>query len=196
MDNEWDAYADGWDDDPAARAYAAAAFDSLRRLIEASDTALTRASVLDFGCGTGLLTERLVEHGAVVVAVDTSGAMLDVVRAKVARHGWSTVTTATEPPTSAAPFDLVVCSSVCAFLDDYPATVAALTSLLAPGGVFVQWDWERAPGDDHGLTRDEIRRALEHAPLFDIDVDTAFTVEVGEHTMAPLMGHGRRALSG
>ncbi|MEM9615773.1 MAG: class I SAM-dependent methyltransferase [Actinomycetota bacterium] len=192
MDNEWDEYAAGWDDDPAARAYAAAAFDSLVGLPGVSDPALDGARVLDFGCGTGLLTERLVAAGAHVVAVDTSPAMLDVLGAKGAERGWSTVVASLDVPDEPAAFQLIVCSSVCAFLDDYPATAAELTARLAPGGRFVQWDWERAEGDDHGLTRGEIQTALGAAGLIDVAVDTAFAVDLDGFAMAPLLGTGRR----
>jgi len=54
--------------------------------MEATETyglALARAEVTDFGCGTGLLTERLVSAGAAVHAADTSQAMLDVLDRKV-----------------------------------------------------------------------------------------------------------------
>ena len=38
--------------------------------------------VLEVGCGTGPVTEWLVEHGATVVACDVSAAMVEI-----ARHG-------------------------------------------------------------------------------------------------------------
>lgn len=145
--------------------------------------------MLDFGCGTGLLTELLVDTVGPIAAVDTSPAMLAVLDRKIADRGWTTVTPGTVVPDST--FDLIVCSSVCSFLDDYPGTVATLVARLRPGGVFAQWDWERVGDDPHGLGRDEIRSALTRAGLEQIDVSTAFHVDIGEETMAPLVGHGR-----
>ena len=78
--------------------------------------------VLDFGAGTGLLTDRLVAEGATVHAVDSSAGMLEVLEAKIADRGWTGVTFGAGLPDSSEVFDLVVCSSVCSFLDDYPAT--------------------------------------------------------------------------
>jgi hypothetical protein len=101
-----------------------------------------------------------------------------------------------EPP---ATYDLVVCSSVCGFLDDYAGTVAALTSMLRPGGLFVQWDWEADPSaaEPHGLSRAAITDALGGAGLDMVTVDVGFRAEVDGETMAPLMGAGRRvSLSG
>ncbi|RLE24984.1 MAG: hypothetical protein DRJ50_03810, partial [Actinobacteria bacterium] len=118
-------------------------------ITESFGIALAGARTVDFGCGTGLLTEQLVSAGAAVEAVDTSTEMLAVLDSKVAQHSWTTVGTGTEVPTTKQVFDLIVCSSVCSFLDDYPGTVADLVALLRPGGLFVQWDWERTGDDPH-----------------------------------------------
>jgi 2-polyprenyl-3-methyl-5-hydroxy-6-metoxy-1,4-benzoquinol methylase len=189
MNDEWADYADGWDADEAARAYAAAAFTSLQSILADTSVVLDGATVVDFGCGTGLLTERLVEAGAAVIAIDTSAAMLKVLDAKVAARGWSEVTTTGQLADAPGNVELIVCSSVCSFLDDYPATARELAGLLRPGGVFVQWDWERS--DDHpGLTRDEIATALTAAGLEQVVVDVGFEAAVGDMTMRPLVGHG------
>ena len=192
MSDSWDSAAPEWDTDVAVRAYATAAMDSLRRVLDDYDLDLDNAVVCDFGCGTGLLTEQLAASVASIDAIDTSLAMLEVLDRKTADHGWSHVTTATEIPTGRGLHDLVVCSSVCGFLDDYPGTVDRLAGLLRPGGVFVQWDWERVAGGDHGLTRDEIEQAITSAGLAGCKVDTAFTVEVYGEQMAPLVGSGQR----
>lgn len=189
--NEWDAHASGWDDDPAARAYAKAAFEALEQLLRRKTLSLDGATVLDFGCGTGLLTERLVGAGATVHAIDTSGAMLDVLRAKGQLFETGRVIAGATLPTGQV-CRVVVCSSVCAFLDDYPATVVELLARLEPGGLFVQWDWEPTHGDDHGLTRAEIATALGAAGLVDVEVAVGFDTETDGQRMVPLMGWGRR----
>ena len=201
-DDEWGAVADTWDDSVEVRAYAAAAFASLERLLASHGRELSGAHVCDFGCGTGLLTERLVDAGATVDAVDTSPKMLEVLRAKVTRHSLSGIRVA---PTLAdldgsarpARYDLIVGSSVFGFVPDYPAVAADLASRLRSGGLFAQWDWEREPvaadqGDDDGagLTRQEIADALRGAGLIRVDVETAFELEMGDAVMRPLLGVG------
>lgn len=192
--NEWDRYADTWDQDVAAQGYAAAAFGSLRVVLDAHEVSLDGAHVMDFGCGTGLLTGLLAHHAETIHAVDTSQAMLDVVEAKIERQAWNNVRTSTRLPPPVAEHDLIVCSSVCSFLEDYPGTVRELALLLRPGGVFVQWDWERdvKGPDSHGLSRAEIGAALEAAGLEEISVETGFAITPRGDAMSPLMGFGRR----
>ncbi|MBL4687325.1 MAG: class I SAM-dependent methyltransferase [Nannocystaceae bacterium] len=177
--------------------YAAAAFESLQRI--AGDS-LSGARVLDFGCGTGLLTRHLSSVVRAVVSVDTSLAMIEGLAGKNLANVvpvCAAVTTQLlrSDQRLAGAFDLVVCSSVCAFVEDYPGTIATLASALGPGGLLVQWDWERAEDDEEslGLSRSAIREALSGAGLEQLSVQTGFSIEVEGNEMAPLMGVGRKA---
>ena len=192
--NEWDAVAGEWDDSDAVRAYAAAAFESLERIAEANGMSLDGTRIIDFGCGTGVLTERLVAAGADVMAIDSSPAMLSAVDRKIAERGWTTVSTSTDLTAIDERFDLIVCSSVCGFLDDYPVVARNLVSTLRAGGVFVQWDWERVDGDEseHGLSRSEISDALHAAGLEGIEVGGDFVIDIEGELVQPLLGQGRR----
>lgn len=191
---EWDSYAADWDDDVAARRYAEAAFRSLVDRAAQVGFTIDGADACDFGCGTGLLTQRLAARCHHIDAVDTSPAMLAVLEGKIERNGWTHVRIWTAPPEPPHPYDLVVCSSVCAFLDDYPGTVGQLVRRLRPGGLFAQWDWELDPDDDdaHGLERNRIREVLDHAGLAGVAVDVGFSLMVEGQTMSPLMGIGRK----
>ena len=190
--DSWDDYAAEWDDDPAARSYAAAAFNSLLEALDERGISLSGAVMCDFGCGTGLMIESLVDRVDSVDAVDTSPAMLQVLEAKIVERGWSNVRALMVVPSSSSSHDLVVCSSVCSFLEDYPGTVRKLAGLLRPGGLFVQWDWERDDEDDsHGLSRNEIRDAITSAGLVHVHVDTAFEVDLDGQVMRPLIGVGQ-----
>ena len=189
----WDDHAGAWDDAPGTKEYADAAFGSLGAILDRFGIPLGGASVVDFGCGTGLLTEHLVDVGADVVAVDTSEAMLAVLADKVDRLGWHRVSITDRLADLDGTYDVIVCSSVCSFLDDYPGTAEQLVALLRPGGVFVQWDWEReADASGGGLSRDEVAETLAGAGLVAVEVATAFDVEVEGEVMRPLVGHGRR----
>lgn len=191
----WGERAATWDRDPAVVAYADAAWASLLAAVPVG----SEARVLDFGCGTGLLTERLAPRVRDVVAVDASRAMVEVLARKAlpnVRFGvaeW-TPETICDDELAAGPFDLVACSSVCAFLDDYPGAVAMLADRLAPKGYFVQWDWELDPTavEPFGLTSEGITRALVRAGLEVVSVRIGFDLASEGQRMRPLMGIGRR----
>lgn len=200
MGEEWDAHAETWDEGGPV-VYADAAAASLRRQAKAFALPLAGARLLDFGCGTGLLCERLSGEADHVVALDPSAAMLAHLRSKVGAglarvepiEGYLDATTL-DTNAFAEPFDLIVASSVCAFLDDYPGTLARLSSLLRPGGAFVQWDWEWRAEDEEpfGLSREAVTEALGRAGLEILLVDRGFDVPFGEMMMSPLMGIGRK----
>ena len=78
VEDPWAEQAPSWDSDPVVRAYADAAWSSLR----AHGEPRAGARVLDFGCGTGLLSERMAPHVAEVIAVDASPAMVAVLSEK------------------------------------------------------------------------------------------------------------------
>ena len=129
--------------------------------------------------------------------------MVAILDQKSERLGFSNVQTSTQSIDDLAAatsglvakgFDLIVCSSVCGFLDDYPGSVQTLCGLLKPGGMFVQWDWEfiATSSDPFGLTREKIAAAIRDAGMQSISVDTAFSVEVGDQMMRPLMGVGQK----
>lgn len=189
---EWDDHAERWDDDEAVRAYADAAFASLQREADRRGLDLRGNSALDFGTGTGLLVGKLHGSYGSIDAVDTSAAMRAVLRRKVLANDWSHVHVLESVPRPGPGYDLVTCSSVCAFLDEYPATVEFLADHLAPGGLFVQWDWEVDPdsAEPFGLDRPTIIAALRSAGLEEVSVEAAFTIGGGGDAMSPLMGSG------
>ena len=194
MSNEWDDYASGWDANDDVRVYAQKAFDSFTRKVAPLISDLSGSRVLDFGCGTGLLTERLAPVCDQIVAIDTSTRMIDVLRNKAIEAGIHNITvlsvcvdaaTITASAELASKFDLIVASSVCSFLPDYEATLADLSSLLKPGGYFVQWDWM----EDMPVTR--IRSAFEASGLVDHRIKEEFVMGAGDEPMPVVMAIGR-----
>ena len=56
MSDSWDDYAIEWDANPSVIEYSNKAFNSLCKFVN-----LQGLSVLDFGCGTGLLAEKVAK---------------------------------------------------------------------------------------------------------------------------------------
>ena len=132
-DGGWDEFADGVGRRPGGRRLLRGSVSLAGVALRERGRTLDGMQVLDFGCGTGLLTERLADRVAAIDAMDTSPAMLRVLRDKVERAGWANVRVLAELPAGAESYDLIVASSVCSFLDEYPGTVAHLVSLLRTG---------------------------------------------------------------
>ena len=160
-----------WDRDEQTRDFAEQAFASL---LEHFDKPRWRR-VLDFGCGTGLLTEKLAPLVQEIAAVDISAAMLSILDDKRLANV-KTICAHVDSGAELGNFDLIVASCVCGALPDYPATLARLTRTLRPGAHFVQWDWllDDDSDDDDGLTLATVATAMDHAGLTDRHIHHCF----------------------
>jgi predicted TPR repeat methyltransferase len=194
MTEGWDEFADGWDSNRHVIAYSEKAFKSILDAIN-----IDGSRVLDFGCGTGLLTERISPLVKEVVALDSSEKMILVLASKEL----SNVTTVSGELSDSRvmgnklfseKFDLIVASSVCSFLSEYEATLALLKSLLVRGGIFVQWDWLAEDSDsDFGLSQEKVTSAHHNAGLELQALKQVFSIENSEGDMPVLMGIARNA---
>ncbi len=112
--------------------------------------------VLELGCGTGPLTQWLVDHGATVVACDVSVAMLEIARSRVKgaelhHHDMAEPLAFLED----ASIDLVVASLVFHYLRDWVAPLRELHRMLRPTGCVVMsihhpaWDWRNHCPEDY-----------------------------------------------
>ena len=188
MSDDWDDYADGWDANEATISFADQTFKSLTSAIT-----LDKPSVFDFGCGTGLLTERLAPLAKQIVALDISEKMVAVLDTKQLPNV-STLTlplslqALQETPELQLKFDLIVASSVCGFLPDYEGTLQLIKSMLSEYGTFVQWDWlATSENTEFGLTKTRVESALTNAGFSNINVTQPFTMDSPEGSMTVLM---------
>jgi predicted TPR repeat methyltransferase len=187
--NSWDEYAENWDKDESAIAYSVEAFKSLDSIVS-----LENMAILDFGCGTGLLTEKLSASANHVVALDSSTKMITVLKRKSLPNVTAIAESLTESLVNKhlslqGGFDLIVASSVCGFLPEYEKTLGLLKSLLVPSGIFVQWDWWSQDGDsEFGLSEDRVGFAYKTAGLIKVSVTQPFTMSSSKGAMPVLMG--------
>ena len=189
--NGWDDHAVGWDANKDVRAYADMAFESLNRLIAPLMPNLSGRRVLDFGCGTGLLSQKLAPLCSEIVAVDTSAKMIDVLRGKVSNEVSKNIiplqikintAVVNQRPELAEKFDLIVASSVCSFLPDYEAALRDLSQMMKQGAYFAQWDWLA------DMAIDRIQNAYKETGLNTIIVEEVFTLAVEGESMPVVMG--------
>ena len=107
----------------------------------ASHAGLAGASVLDVGCGGGLLSESLAARGAAVTGIDASADTLAAARAHLEESGldvdYRTTTAEALAESHPGRFDLVTCMELIEHVPDAPGLVAACARLVRPGGTVV-----------------------------------------------------------
>jgi 2-polyprenyl-6-hydroxyphenyl methylase/3-demethylubiquinone-9 3-methyltransferase len=113
----------------------------VERVAAAGGTPLGERSVVDVGCGGGILAEAMARRGAKVLGIDLGRAVLEVaelhaLEAQVAVHyrEISAEALAAERPSG---FDLVTCMEMLEHVPDPAGTLRALATLVRPGGELV-----------------------------------------------------------
>ena len=194
MSNDWDGYAENWDVDPTVEEYAK---NALSELLENID--INGLTVLDFGCGTGALTQLMSPTVKNIVAIDPSSGMIKHLDKKALNNVSSISDYLSKELVQTLPvfenkFDLIVASSVCGFLPDYEATLSLLKSLINDGGVFVQWDWlSNDDSSDMGLSEKRVKQAFVANGFVNTRVNSPFIMSSSKGNMPVLMAIGKNA---
>ena len=126
----------------AALAYDAAATAQDRiaeGLVQRLPAGLAPARIVDLGCGTGRLGERLLRRypGATLLGLDLAEGMVDACRRRFAQDPRArfVVADAEDPAACAGPADLVTTSCAAQWFADPEGTFRRWGRALAPGGV-------------------------------------------------------------
>ncbi|MFW1022650.1 class I SAM-dependent DNA methyltransferase [Vibrio parahaemolyticus] len=191
MAQDWDGLAKNWESNPATEQFAQSVFAQLQQL-----TQLDGIKVLDFGCGTGQLSQLLSPIIKDIVALDASEAMIEELDKKELLNVEPVVDALSrglvaQHPAFRGQFDLVVASSVLAFVDDVESSLDIAHSLLNEGGYFVHFDWV-AESEQDGFTLSRSENALSNAGFVDVEAKKVFDITSDGQTMSVLMGVGRR----
>ncbi|RQW64881.1 class I SAM-dependent DNA methyltransferase [Vibrio viridaestus] len=141
MANDWDALATQWESDDVNIEFVDRAYELLDKTVN-----IEGKHILDFGCGTGLMTEFLAMKAKSIVALDGSELMIEELDKKDLSNVEPVVDFLTrglvaQHPAFRKQFDIVVASSVCGYLDNLSEAVEIIYSLLDKGGYFIHWDW-------------------------------------------------------
>lgn len=184
----WDECANTWDSNTASIAYAEEAFSSLIKTID-----ITGTHVLDFGCGTGLLSQKLSTLVKDIVALDSSEAMIEQLDNKALMNVEPVVDMLTRGLVAIHPafrnqFDLVVASSVCGLIPNYADVSDIIYSVLDKGGKFVQWDWLASDeSDPQAMTPARAERVLTGVGFSEVTTSVPFEVTTEQGTLKVLM---------
>ena len=150
MSSDFDARAATWDDDPAKVERAHEVALAIRDAVPLD----TSMRMLEYGAGTGLVTQALRASIGPVTMVDTSAGMREVMKNKIAAgtitdaRVWD-VDLATEPAPDEQ-FELVVTVMTLHHIASLEPVLSAFASLLAEGGSLCIVDLEEEDGSFHG----------------------------------------------
>lgn len=193
-----------WDDSPTRMQLAA----DIRAAILERMSPQPDWRVLDFGCGTGLLSLPWANRVKRLTGADLSSGMLEVFRDKAARHGLNNVDTLPlDHQTSplGGPFDLIVSSMTMHHIEDIPALLRRWFDALAPGGQLLAADLDLDGGRFHsdntgvfhfGFERAWLEQTLTQAGFSVLEICTATNVRKntahGEESFSVFLIHARR----
>lgn len=98
---------------------------------------VTGLAVLDAGCGTGYLAQKLSAKGANVTGVDLSPRMIEIAQRRWPQIDFRVDSCSALTTLAPATFDLIVSNYVLMDVEDLPGAMAAFHRVLKPGGMVV-----------------------------------------------------------
>jgi len=111
---------------------------TLSAAIEAVKTNAKPLKALDYGCGSGNLTQHLIELGLETVSADISDRFLSIIQRNFSQTGLSETLAINGKDLSNVPsneYDLVATYSVLHHVPDYLSIVKEMARVVKPGGV-------------------------------------------------------------
>jgi len=162
-------------------------------------------TVLDFGCGTGLVTLALAPRVGSITGADTSPGMLKALADKAEALGLPIGLIPLDAPDNAAfggPYDLIVSSMTLHHVADVPTLFQHFARHLRPGGRVALADLDTEDGSFHensagvhhmGFPRPQIQTWLETAGFQEIHLETAVLTRKGEKDYGVFLATARRA---
>ncbi|HPR62677.1 MAG TPA: class I SAM-dependent methyltransferase [Thermoanaerobaculia bacterium] len=175
----FDNAAPDWDSKTRRIELARAVAEGIRRQIEIKPS----WELMDYGCGTGLLSFEMAPYVATVTGVDSSEGMLNVMSGKIHPddhdriHVWKL--DFEHDPIPDKRFHIIVSSMTLHHIPDPIRLLSRMSALLHPGGSLAMADLDREDGDfhedstgvfHHGFSGDEFREILTRAGYTDVDV--------------------------
>jgi 2-polyprenyl-3-methyl-5-hydroxy-6-metoxy-1,4-benzoquinol methylase len=160
--------------------------------------------VLDFGCGTGLVTLAVAPLVGTITGADTSPGMLKVLGEKAAAVGLAVAQKTLEGGARLAlggPYHLIVSSMTLHHVADVPGLFHQFAAHLLPGGQVALADLDSEDGSFHngvpdvhhlGFRREQISAWLAAAGFLEVQLATAAVMRKGDKDYPVFLATGRR----
>lgn len=197
---DFDERAATWDDDPAKVERARVVADAIRDAVPLEPT--TR--LLEYGAGTGLVTQMLRDSVGPVILADTSAGMREQMAKKV-EAGILADAEVVDLDLSSGPvpdehFDLIVTVMVLHHITPLEPVLDAFATLLDADGHLCVVDLEEEDGSfhgegfegHHGFARDDLAAKLEAAGFGDVTIETCHHVQRGDASYPVFLATARR----
>lgn len=178
--------ASSWDEEPRRVRLASEVAECVKKEVAVTG----EMTVLDYGCGTGLVTLCLQPLVRSITGADLSDGMLEIFRGKIEARGLTNVKAVLLDPDRetfpAESFDLVVSSMTLHHVEDAARLLADFYRVLHPGGQLAVADLDAEDGSFHGhglsaahsgFDRERMRGMLEESGFREIREVTAATIE-------------------
>jgi 2-polyprenyl-3-methyl-5-hydroxy-6-metoxy-1,4-benzoquinol methylase len=171
---DFDKVAGSWDEDPAKVRLANEIADAVISQV----TLTSNMNVLDFGCGTGLLTLRLQPFVHSATGVDSSQGMLDVFSSKICNQGLTNVSAKLLDPEKGdslqGEYHLVTSAMTLHHVSDVEPLIYRFYKMLLPNGSLCVADLDMEGGRFHGDNTGVFHHGFERSALRSIFVKAGF----------------------
>ena len=199
MNQTFDERAATWDDDPKKVERARVAAESVRSLVELRSD----MRVLEYGAGTGLLSQQLVDEIGPLTLADPSEGMRAVLAQKVDGGMFPGGQVSDLDLSQRVPedrFDLVISLMALHHIPDLPPVLAGFAEILDAGGTFCAIDLEQEDGSFHkpgfdghnGFDRDELAQLLSDAGFGPTTFEHCFDLDKNDRTYGLFAAVARR----
>lgn len=187
-----------WDENPGRVKMASSVADTIK-----ADVVITEEmEVLDFGCGTGLITLQIQPLVKMITGADSSQGMLDILASKIENLELKNVRIVYMENGNferlKGKYDLIVSSMTLHHIKDTAPLIIKFNEILKPGGILCIADLDPDDGLFHsdntgvfhyGFEREKLKGEFERAGFTDVKDTTAAEVP------KPVPGEGERNFS-
>lgn len=193
-----------WDDDPAKLERARVVAESIREAVPVG----TSTRLLEYGAGTGLVSQELAGHVGRVTLADPSAGMREMMEEKVAAGGLPTdarvwdLDLATDPPPDER-FDLVVTVMTLHHVPELAPVLDGFATVLEDDGHLCVVDLEEEGGEFHrghddfhghdGFSHQDLADRLQAAGFVDIRFEPCGEVDKDGQTFPLFLAVARPA---